>query len=123
MAQTWGYSAANLFSRMPRPSIVYLDAVTGLNGAYSCGSSGGDEVAGLEGHGGGDVTEEIGDGEDEVAGGALLLDDAVEAGDDGDGAPSSGVDLVGDDGADGAEGVEALAAASIGRRSSGCRGR
>ena len=30
---------------------LYLDAVTGLNGSYSCGSSGGNEVAGFEGHG------------------------------------------------------------------------
>ena len=62
----------------------YLDAVAGLDGAYSGGSSGGDEVAGLERHGGGDVAEQMGDGEDEVAGAALLLDDAVEAGGYGD---------------------------------------
>ena len=62
---------------------------------------------------GGDVAEEVGDGEDEVAGGALLLDGAVEAGDDGDGGAAGGVDLVGDDGADGAEGVEAFAAGPL----------
>ena len=62
-----------------------FDAVAGLDGAYAGGGSGGDEVAGFEGHGGGDVAEKVGDGEDEVGGGALLLDGAVEAGGDGDG--------------------------------------
>src|SRR6202044_1706780 len=77
----------------------YLDAITGLNGSYSCGGSCGDEVAGFEGHGLGDVTEEIRDGKDEVAGGSLLLYGSVEAGDDGDGLAAGGIDLVGDDGA------------------------
>ncbi len=93
---------------------LYLDAVSGLNGSYSCWSSSRDEIAGLEGHGGGDVAEELGDGEDEIARGTLLLDHTVKAGDDGDwGADfifeSAGVNLVGDDGADGTEGIEAFA--------------
>ncbi len=95
----------------------YLDAVSGLDGAYAGWGSGGDEVAGFEGHGGGYVAEQVGDGEDEVGGGAVLLDDAVEAGGYGDGGSGDGVDLVwtlyGDDGADGAEGVEALAAGPL----------
>ena len=62
----------------------YLDAVSGLNGSYSCWSSGGDKVAWLQGHGGGDVTKEFGDGEDKVARGALLFDHTVKTRDDGD---------------------------------------
>jgi hypothetical protein len=61
-----------------------LDAIPRKNGSYSCGSSCGNEIARLECHGGGDVAEEFGDGEDEVAGGTLLLDDAVEPRGDGD---------------------------------------
>jgi hypothetical protein len=54
----------------------------------------------------------MGDGEDEVGGAALLLDDAVEAGGEGYGAVE-GVDLVGDYGPGGAEGVEAFAAGPL----------
>ena len=54
----------------------------------------------------------MGDGEDEVGGGAVLLDGAVEAGGDGDGRVE-GVDVGGDYGACGAEGVEALGAAPL----------
>src|ERR1700678_2602312 len=87
-----------------------LDAIARPDGSYSGGGAGGDEVAGLEGHGGRDVAEQVGNGEDEVAGGPLLLDDAVEPRDNGDRAAAYRVDLIGDDGADGAEGVKPLAA-------------
>src|SRR5271168_2340883 len=89
---------------------LYLDAVAGLDGSYSRRSSGGNQVAGFEGGERGDVAEQRGNGEDEVAGRSLLLDDAVEAGDHGDRSAADGVNFVRDDGADGAEGVEALAA-------------
>src|SRR5580698_760731 len=92
---------------------LYLDAVTRLNGSNSRGSSCGNEIAGFKSHGLRDVTEEFGDGEDQVAGGTLLLDGAVEPGDDGDGRAAYGVDFVGDDGADRAEGVEAFAAGPL----------
>src|ERR1700721_2071187 len=87
--------------------------VPGVDGSYSGGGGGGDEVTGFEGHSGGDVAEQVGNGKDEVAGGALLLDNTVEPRDDGDRAAAYGVDLVRDDGADGAEGVEALAAGPL----------
>ena len=36
---------------------LYFYVVAGLNWAYSGGGSGGDEIAGFEGHGGGDISE------------------------------------------------------------------
>src|SRR5579872_6909676 len=75
---------------------LYLDAVSALNGAYAGGSSGGNNVARLEGHGGGDVAEKVRDREDEVGGDSLLFDLVVEASGEGDGGAGGGVDLVGD---------------------------
>ncbi len=107
------YSAANWFSRMPRPSISTWMRSPGLTAPTPAGVPVGMRSPGSRVMVCGDVAEELGDGEDEVAGGALLLDGAVEAGGDGDGLAAGGVDLVGDDGADGAEGVEALAAGPL----------
>src|SRR4051794_27861923 len=92
---------------------LYFHGVAGLHWAYAGGGSGGDEVAGFEGDGCADIAEEEVEGKDEVRGGALLFDLAVEAGGDGDGVAVEGVDLVGDDGADGAEGVPAFAAGPL----------
>src|SRR5258707_8937140 len=87
----------------------YLDSVAWRNGSYTCGGASGNQVAGLKRHGSSDVSEQFGDGKDQVAGGGLLFDYSVEPCDDGDGRAACGVDFVRDDGADGAEGVEALA--------------
>ena len=73
---------------------LHLDAVAGPDGSYSGGGAGGDEIAGLEGHGGGDVAEQVWNGGDEVAGGTLLLDDAVLPRDDSYWSSAYGVDLV-----------------------------
>src|SRR5207302_2023669 len=91
----------------------YLDAVAGLNGSYARRSAGGNQVARLKRHGGSDVAEQFGDGEDQVASGRLLFYRSVEPRDEGDGRAARGVDLVRDDGADRAEGVEALAAGPL----------
>ena len=107
-----GFGGEGVFED-PEAVYLYLNVVAGLDGAYSGWGSGGDEVAGFESHGGGDVVEQVGDGEDEVGGVALLLDFAVETGGEGDGGAGGGVDLVGDDGADGAEGVETFASGPL----------
>src|ERR1700729_3105050 len=92
---------------------LYLDAVAGLNGSHSCGRTGRNQVAGFKRHDLGDVAEQIGDGEDQIAGRGLLSDDAVEPRDQCDGSSAGRVNLVGDDRADGAEGVETLAAGPL----------
>ena len=63
---------------------LYLDAVARFNGPNSGRRAGGNEVAGFKRHELSDVAEQLGDGEDEVPGRALLFDDAVLAGDDSD---------------------------------------
>src|SRR5260370_40995551 len=70
----------NLVAERPEAVDLYFDAVAGLDGAYSGGGSGRDQVAGFEGDGGADVAEKMGDSEDEVGGGAVLPDLSVKAG-------------------------------------------
>ena len=87
------------------------DVVAGDERAHSRGCAGEYQVAGLEGDGGGDVGEELGDGEDEVGGGAVLAKLAVDAGFDDE--AGGGIDFVADPWADGTERVETLGASPL----------
>src|SRR5690242_13471727 len=58
----------------------HVDLVTDLHGADAVGGAGEDDVAGQERHDAGDVGDQRGDVEDQVAGRAVLLDLAVEVG-------------------------------------------
>src|SRR5689334_19409237 len=73
--------------------------------------AGGDQVAGLERHAGGDVDEQVRDEKDEVPRSAILLPLAVQAGFEHE--ASGGIYLAGDDWAAGAEGIKALGAGPL----------
>ena len=85
-----------------------FNIVAGDDWAYTFGSAGCDQVAGIKGHAGSDVAKDDVQRKNEVASVAALADFAIDAGFDVQACPR--VEFIGDDGPDGAEGIETFGA-------------
>jgi hypothetical protein len=85
-----------------------FDFVSRLHWRDAGRGSGGDQVAGIERHGCGDIAEQNINREDEVACVAVLLHFAIETRFDGE--PVGRIDFIGQEWTDGTECIEALCA-------------
>ena len=88
-----------------------MHAISGFERPHAGRSAGQHQVAGLEGHGGGDVRQQPWEGKDEVEGRTVLMNLVVDVGREVQ--AGFNVEFIADKRADGAKGIEALGACPL----------